>query len=143
MTPERPSGGIASATQEQRAGAKPAGVQGTGVDDIAELAALIARIKSREQSNDAAQAQIRIGEFEVEGWRVPETFIGPLQKLSRTEAAVLRFLGWGRSNPDIASLLNVNDNTVRTHLNNAIGKLDVDGSRGLIALAGLLFHPVN
>jgi DNA-binding NarL/FixJ family response regulator len=54
----------------------------------------------------------------------------------------MRFLGWGRSNSDIASLLNIHENTVRTHLNNAIGKLEVDGSRGLACLAGLLFHPL-
>ncbi|GAA0480585.1 hypothetical protein GCM10009096_23310 [Parasphingorhabdus litoris] len=141
MTNERPSGGIASSAQENRA-ATPDRL-GAGVDDIEQLAALIARIKDNEQATDAAQKELRIGEFQVEGWRVPQSYIGPLQTLSRTEAAVMRFLGWGRSNADIASLLNIHDNTVRTHLNNAIGKLEVDGSRGLVALAGLLFHPVN
>ncbi|QTD56144.1 LuxR C-terminal-related transcriptional regulator [Parasphingorhabdus cellanae] len=141
MTDQRPSGGIASSAQEQRTTTPER--QGTGVDDIEQLAALIARIKDNEQATDAAQKELRIGEFQVEGWRVPESYLGPLQTLSRTEAAVMRFLGWGRSNADIASLLNIHDNTVRTHLNNAIGKLEVDGSRGLVALAGLLFHPVN
>lgn len=141
MTNERPTSGIASSTQEQRAAAPDR--LGTGVDDIEQLAALIARIKDNEQATGAAQKELRIGEFQVEGWRVPESYLAPLQTLSRTEAAVMRFLGWGRSNADIASLLNIHDNTVRTHLNNAIGKLEVDGSRGLVALAGLLFHPVN
>ena len=143
MSGNRPEGGIASAAQAQRSAAPETDRAGAGIDDVEQLAMLIARIREKEQSSDAAQKEVMIGEFSVEAWRVPKSYIAPLQNLSRTEAAVMRFLGWGRSNADIASLLNINDNTVRTHLNNSIGKLEVDGSRGLIGLAGLLFHPVN
>lgn len=138
-------GGIASAAQDARAAHQPEGDrrQGLGVDDIDGLAQLIAQIKQREGERDAARRELQLGEFLVEGWRVPADRIAALQSLSRTEVAVMRFLGWGRSNKDIASLLNIHENTVRTHLNNAIGKLDVDGSRGLACLAGLLFHPVE
>ncbi|MBX7482741.1 helix-turn-helix transcriptional regulator [Qipengyuania sp. 6D47A] len=110
--------------------------------DIDSLANLIADLREREAERGAAQREVQLGEFIVEGWRVPEDRIEALQSLSRTEVAVMRFLGWGRSNGDIASLLNIHENTVRTHINNAIGKLEVDGSRGLACLAGLLFHPV-
>ncbi|MEM6909161.1 MAG: helix-turn-helix transcriptional regulator [Pseudomonadota bacterium] len=110
--------------------------------DIDSLAHLIADLRARESERDAAQREVQLGEFVVEGWRVPQDRVAALQSLSRTEVAVIRFLGWGRSNRDIASLLNIHENTVRTHLNNAIGKLDVDGSRGLACLAGLLFHPL-
>ncbi len=59
------------------------------------------------------------------------------------EAAVLRFLGWGRANADIATLLDISDATVRSHMNNAIIKLGVDGARELAGLSGLLFHPLD
>ncbi|KHL26605.1 hypothetical protein PK98_00180 [Croceibacterium mercuriale] len=113
------------------------------MEDIDGLAQLIAQIKQRESERDASRRELQLGEFLVEGWRVPADRIAALRSLSRTEVAVMRFLGWGRANKDIASLLNIHENTVRTHLNNAIGKLDVDGSRGLACLAGLLFHPVE
>jgi DNA-binding NarL/FixJ family response regulator len=63
--------------------------------------------------------------------------------LSRSEAAVMRFLGWGRSNADIATLLGISEATARTHMNNCVNKLNVDGIRELIGLAGLLFHPLD
>ncbi|WP_345719618.1 helix-turn-helix transcriptional regulator [Qipengyuania qiaonensis] len=136
---ERP-GGIASAAQSARRAAD--GRPSLDRADIDSLANLIADLREREAERGAAQREVQLGEFIVEGWRVPEDRIEALQSLSRTEVAVMRFLGWGRSNGDIASLLNIHENTVRTHINNAIGKLEVDGSRGLACLAGLLFHPV-
>jgi DNA-binding NarL/FixJ family response regulator len=138
-------GGIASAAQDARAARDNAADHRPGIDvtDIGGLAELIAQIKAREEERDATRRELQLGEFLVEGWRVPADRIAALQSLSRTEVAVMRFLGWGRSNKDIASLLNIHENTVRTHLNNAIGKLDVDGSRGLACLSGLLFHPVE
>ncbi|MEE4537517.1 MAG: LuxR C-terminal-related transcriptional regulator [Erythrobacter sp.] len=132
--------GIASAAQ----GARHPEQQRVVLDavDIDSLATLIADLREREARSNAAAREIELGEFIVEGWRVPPDRIAALKSLSRTEVAVMRFLGWGRSNSDIASLLNIHENTVRTHLNNAIGKLEVDGSRGLACLAGLLFHPL-
>lgn len=115
---------------------------GEGVGDDAELGRLLRLLREAEAQRSDRRADVLVGEFTVEGWRVPPDLVAPLRLLTRTEAAVLRFMGWGRANADIASLLNINDNTVRTHMTNAIRKLDVDGARGLNSLAGLLFHPV-
>ena len=97
----------------------------------------------RAEVERPGRSPLRIGEFEVEGARVPLALVESLQTLTRMEAAVLRFLGWGRSNGDIGVLLGTNDSTVRTHLNNAVGKLELDGVRQLNSLAGLLFFPVD
>lgn len=118
-------------------------IAGDGVSDVAELARLLSLIRQTEAIEGTAQRSIVIGEFSVLGNRVPANLIGALQTLSRNEAAVLRFLGWGRSNTDIAMLMNCNDATVRTHMNNAIRKLEMDGVRELNSVAGLLFHPVD
>ena len=137
-------GGIASALNDQRDRVPSApGVAGTGVTDPAELTRLINLIRAAESADTAPVRDVAVGEFVVTGTRVPITLIAPLQTLTRTEAAVLRFLGWGRSNPDIANLLNMNENTVRSHINNAVQKLDVDGTRELNSVAGLLFHPLD
>ena len=55
----------------------------------------------------------------------------------------MRMLGWGRTNAVMAMLLDSNENTVRTHMNNVIRKIQLDGMRELIALSGLLFHPME
>lgn len=110
--------------------------------DADTLRHLITELRRREAANPS-RPPLRIGEFEVEGARVPVDRVDALQTLTRTEAAALRFLGWGRSNGDIGVLLGTNDSTVRTHLNNAVGKLEMDGVRQLNSLAGLLFFPVD
>ncbi|MFM9829124.1 MAG: LuxR C-terminal-related transcriptional regulator [Sphingomonas sp.] len=109
-------------------------------DDPEEIRRLIELLRRAERSDKGA---IYIGEFTVGGTRVPLSFVAPLQGLTRAEAAVVRFLGWGRSNADIATLLAITENTVRVHCNNVIRKLEVDGMRGLVSLAGLLFHPLE
>lgn len=137
-------GGIASALNDQRErAASSTAVAGAGVTDPAELARLISLIRAAESADNSGMRDVAVGEFVVAGTRVPLTLIAPLQTLTRTEAAVLRFLGWGRSNADIASLLNMNENTVRSHITNAVQKLDVDGARELNSVAGLLFHPLD
>jgi DNA-binding NarL/FixJ family response regulator len=141
---QRPSTGIASAMNDARAsGGATAPRPGEGVTDTSELARIIALVKQAETGGNAGPPDMMIGEFTVTGTRVPISFIDGLRGLTRMEAAVVRFLGWGRANDDIASLLDVNENTVRTHMNNAIRKLGVDGARELIGLAGLLFHPLD
>lgn len=140
---QRLSGGIASAMSVARGGAAPSPRPGEGVGDTGELTRLIALLQQTETTATQRQPDILVGEFMVSGTRVPLSFVAALQSLTRSEAAVLRLLGWGRSNPDIASLLDVNDNTVRTHMGNAVAKLNVDGARELISLAGLLFHPLD
>lgn len=120
----------------------PAARPGEGVTDADELARIIRLLRAAEVA-DTRQKDIMVGEFTVAGPRVPLGRLDALQTLTRTEGAVLRFLGWGRANADIATLLNINEATVRTHMTNAIRKLDVDGARGLNSLAGLLFHPLD
>lgn len=108
--------------------------------DPAEIQALVELLRRAELNDKRA---VQIGEFTVAGTRVPIGFIAQLQGLTRAEAAVLRFVGWGRSNADIAILLAITENTVRVHCNNIVRKLEVDGMRGLVSLAGLLFHPLD
>jgi DNA-binding NarL/FixJ family response regulator len=141
---QRSTGGIASAMNDARAtgGQQPAR-PGEGVTDTAELARIIALVKQAEAASSKGPPDMMVGEFIVAGGRVPVSYIPGLQALTRTEAAVLRFLGWGRANNDIASMLDINENTVRTHMGNAVTKLGVDGARELIGLAGLLFHPLD
>jgi DNA-binding NarL/FixJ family response regulator len=91
----------------------------------------------------AAEEEGLIGEFRIPKSRIPARHLDSIQTLTRTEAAVLRFLGWGRANADIATLLVISENTVRVHLNNMCRKLELDGVRELIALAGVLFHPLS
>ena len=109
----------------------------------AELLALIEQMRDAAKQDPARQREVSVGEFLVDGARVPLSLIDPLQQLTRTEAAALRFAGWGRSNADIATLLAISEGTARTHLNSAVRKLELDGMRGLTALAGLLFHPLD
>lgn len=109
----------------------------------AELLSLLEQMRSAASRDPARARQVTIGEFLVDGARVPLSLATALQQLTRTEAAALRFAGWGRSNADIATLLAVSEGTARTHLNSAVNKLDLDGMRGLVALAGLLFHPLD
>jgi DNA-binding CsgD family transcriptional regulator len=116
---------------------------GEGISDTAELLRLAAVLKQAEADSGTMQRTIVIGEFSVVASRVPLTFIAGLQGLTRAEAAVLRMLGWGRSNADIAMLLDSAETTVRTHMNNVIKKLELDGMRELMCLAGLLFHPLD
>jgi DNA-binding NarL/FixJ family response regulator len=125
------------------AGAYAGAYAGEGVSDTDELLRLVALIKQAEAGSAAAEKMIVIGEFSVIASRVPHTFVGGLQALTRAEASVLRMLGWGRANSDIAMLLDSNENTVRTHMNNVIRKLELDGMRELISLSGLLFHPLD
>jgi DNA-binding NarL/FixJ family response regulator len=121
----------------------PGAIAGDGVRDTDELLRLVALLKQAEANSGAAERMIVIGEFSVTAARVPVTYIAGLQLLTRAEASVLRMLGWGRANSDIAMLLDSNENTVRTHMNNVIRKLELDGMRELITLAGLLFHPLD
>lgn len=115
---------------------------GEGVTDTAELTRLIELLRHAEASRPA-RPDIQVGEFTVAGARVPLAFLAALQSLTRTEAATLRLLGWGRSNADIAMLLGMNESTVRSHCNNAVAKLGIDGMRKLGCIAGLLFHPLD
>jgi DNA-binding NarL/FixJ family response regulator len=97
----------------------------------------------RQADQRAAAEDVPIGEFRIPQSRIPERHRQAIGTLTKTEVAVLRYLGWGRANADIATLLVISENTVRVHLNNMCRKLELDGVRELNALAGLLFHPMN
>jgi LuxR family maltose regulon positive regulatory protein len=74
---------------------------------------------------------------------VPETLIEPL---SEREMEVLRHLNSYLSTPEIADLLVVSSNTVRTHIKNIYGKLGVHGRSGAVRRAselGLLMISLN
>ena len=138
-------GGMAAAAGQRlvrQPAEKPGALQGDGITDTAELARLVGMLRASEAAVPTRR-DIVIGEFTVAGPRVPEHHIAVLQHLTRNEAAVMRFLGWGRANADIATLLDMTENTVRTHMNNAIRKLELDGVRELNSLAGLLFLPID
>lgn len=86
---------------------------------------------------------LTLGEQIIEAARVPARHRAPLRRLTAMELTCLRFLGWGRSNADIATLLQISENTVRVHLGNICRKLELDGMRELAALAGVLFYPTD
>lgn len=139
-------GGLAAAASpapSRPVPAKAGALPGEGVTDTAELARLVNMLRASEAASAPTRRDIVIGEFSVSGPRVPDHHISVLQHLTRNEAAVIRFLGWGRANADIATLLDMTESTVRTHMNNAIRKLELDGVRELNSLAGLLFLPID
>lgn len=55
--------------------------------------------------------------------------------LTRRETDVVRLVAEGLSNQQIARRLVLTEATVKTHLNNVLSKLDVDGRAGLVAWA--------
>ena len=97
----------------------------------------------RKADERAGEDERTIGEFRIPRSRIPERHLHSIETLTKTEVAVMRFLGWGRANADIATLLAISENTVRVHLNNMCRKLELDGVRELNALAGLFFHPLT
>jgi DNA-binding CsgD family transcriptional regulator len=121
---------------------QPAQRPGEGVTSPSELSRIIELLRQTEERS-RSRPDMRVGEFLVDGARVPLSFVAGLQSLTRTEAAALRLLGWGRSNGDIGLMLGMNESTVRSHLNNAVSKLGLDGMRKLGCIAGLLFHPLD
>lgn len=64
--------------------------------------------------------------------------LGPLAVLSDREAEVLQLLVDGQRRPDIASALCLSPNTVRTHVQNVLGKLHVHSVLEAVAV-GLRF----
>ena len=105
--------------------------------------AAIADLLRKADALPGAAAPVAIGEHMVEAARVPKRHRASLLRLTPMELTCIRFLGWGRSNADIATLLLISDNTVRVHLSNVARKLELDGMRELAALAGMLFYPAD
>jgi DNA-binding NarL/FixJ family response regulator len=111
-------------------------------DEDSRLAA-IAELLRRSDAMPAASPPVPLGEHMVEAARIPRRHRDALLKLTPMELTTIRFLGWGRSNGDIATLLLISENTVRVHLANVCRKLELDGMRELGALAGMLFYPAD
>lgn len=103
----------------------------------------LAELLRAAEALPAAPAAVSLGEHMVAAARVPQRHRDSLLKLTPTEITVIRFLGWGRANGDIATLLLISENTVRVHMANVCRKLELDGMRELAALAGLLFYPAD
>lgn len=118
------SGGGPALTEEQR---------------IAAIADLLRRADAAAQMG----TNIMLGDHVIAAARVPKRHQAALTQLTPMELAAVRFLGWGRANADIATLLLISENTVRVHLNNVCRKLELDGMRELGTLAGLLFYPID
>jgi len=109
-----------------------------------ERIAAIAELLRRAQAIEKPHAPpLALGEHIIEAARVPKRHRSALLNLTPTELTCMRFLGWGRANADIATLLMISENTVRVHLNNVCRKLELDGMRELAALSGLLFYSVE
>lgn len=111
-----------------------------GLDEEARVRELMRLLR---KADETAQGEHVLGEHRIPVARIPQRHADSMAALTKTEIAVLRFLGWGRANADIATLLAISENTVRVHLNNMCNKLELDGVRQLNAFAGLLFYPVN
>lgn len=108
-----------------------------------ERVAAIAELLRRADLAPGAPPPVTLGEHIVEAARVPRRHREALLRLTPTELTCIRFLGWGRANSDIATLMLMSENTVRVHLSNVCKKLELDGMRELAALAGLLFYPAD
>ena len=108
-----------------------------------ERLAAIAELLRKADAMPGAPERVALGEHMIEAARVPKRHREALLRLTPTEITCIRFLGWGRSNGDIATLMLMAENTVRVHLSNVARKLELDGMRELAALAGLLFYPAD
>ena len=62
-------------------------------------------------------------------------FTSRWQSLTPTEAEIARLVAAGRSNPEIAAKLFISPETVRTHVRNAMAKLEADTRTQAVALA--------
>lgn len=105
------------------------------------LAAIAALLRASDAVAAPAAPPVSLGEHIIEAARVPARHREALLKLTATELTCMRFLGWGRANPDIATLLMISENTIRVHFGNVCRKLELDGMRELAVLSGLLFYP--
>lgn len=94
-------------------------------------------------SKDLPPAELTRAVFEVAAGRAAWTAaqrrsfeeLEHLPSLSSRELEVLRALTSGASNKEIARALGLSDGTVRIHLSNIFGKLDVDDRTAAVTLA--------
>ena len=66
---------------------------------------------------------------------MPEKSHPPLEELTEREVEVLRLVAQGESNPQIADMLCITVNTVKTHLKNILAKLQLENRTQVAAYA--------
>lgn len=64
-----------------------------------------------------------------------KTLTAPVEPLTERERAVLKLIGQGASNRDIAQKLTLTEGTVRTHVHNILGKLGLKNRNQIILYA--------
>jgi NarL family two-component system response regulator LiaR len=65
----------------------------------------------------------------------------PIEDLTTRESEVVRLVAQGRSNTEIAQALSISDKTVKTHISNILGKLNLD-DRTQLAIYAIKNHLV-
>lgn len=108
-------------------------------DRLAQIAALLRDAEARP----GPPTGLKLADQIIAAARVPARHRDQLGRLTPMELTCMKFLGWGRANADIATLLLISENTVRVHFANVCRKLELDGMRELAALAGMLFYPAD
>jgi DNA-binding NarL/FixJ family response regulator len=102
-----------------------------------QLVAAIERVAAGETVLDPSVQRrlvelLRTGAPPASSATAPEA---PVGGLTRREVDVVKLVAEGLTNQQIARRLVVSEATVKTHLNNVLAKLDVDGRPGLVAWA--------
>jgi LuxR family maltose regulon positive regulatory protein len=90
----------------------------------AELGEAILAFQRLGAPRHAAAAAALRGDLKMDG-RTPPAGIGPAIRLTRRELEVLRLIAHGLSNQKIASRLVVSEFTIKRHVSNLLGKLDL------------------
>ncbi len=66
---------------------------------------------------------------------VEEAYVQPKTILSAREAEILKYMALGKTREEIAMILGIGFETVRTHTKNLIAKLDASNSTGAVSRA--------
>jgi len=119
-------------SQEYILNAMEAGVDGYALKDASrdELRLAIASVfEGKRYVNPEAADQV-ILDYLIEGKQKPS-----FDPLSHREKEIIKLIGEGYQNKEIASMLNISVKTVEKHRTNILGKLDLHNSAGLTAYA--------
>jgi LuxR family transcriptional regulator, maltose regulon positive regulatory protein len=126
--------------------AEPEGYVRTFVDMGEPMRMLISELRSKKQANDENQPLATYTDGLLAAFPVMPPVTNPkpeslnhksdlVETLSEREKAVLQLIAEGLSNQEIAERLIVTVNTVKTHINNIFGKLNVTSRTQAIARA--------
>jgi LuxR family maltose regulon positive regulatory protein len=117
--------------------AEPEGYIRTFVDEGEPIRLLLERVKAEDRGMKEYAAQL-LAAFKVMDKLHPSAFIPQpslVESLSERELEVLRLIADGLSNHEIADKLVIGLGTVKTHINNIFGKLDVKSRTQAVARA--------